>query len=127
MMINDDYQKAMLFKRPEYIPVDIGILPAAWAKYRDDLDAIARRHPIIFRDYKSRNYDEIWSPTYGEGRHVDEWGCVWSNIHQGMESIVTGHPVPSRGDVPPPQGAQRSHAGSQARIHVSAAGRPARI
>jgi len=33
------------------------------------------------------------------GNHVDVWGCVWSNIQEGMEAIVTRHPVPTRQDV----------------------------
>ena len=36
------------------------------------------------------------SPLTVAGEHVDVWGCVWSNIKTGRESIVTGHPVPTR-------------------------------
>jgi len=31
--------------------------------------------------------------SYRKGTFVDEWGCVWSNEHDGNEAIVTGHPV----------------------------------
>ena len=95
-----DKLKAMNFERPEYIPVKVGILPAAWMKYRDALDAIVRRHPAIFGDQKkARNYDDVWSETYMAGRHVDGWGCVWENIATGREAIVTGHPAPTRESV----------------------------
>lgn len=98
MAANDDYTKAMKFQHPQYIPVDVSVLPATWMKYRENLDALVRRHPLIFRNYNGRNYDEVGG-TYVEGNHVDEWGCVWSNLHTGMEAIVTHHPVPTRQDV----------------------------
>ena len=99
---HDDRMKAMLFERPQYIPVSVGILPAAWQKYRERLRAIADRHPMLFHKWNSpagNDYDTISNPSYTRGEHVDAWGCVWSNIQEGHESIVTGHPVPTRADV----------------------------
>jgi len=92
-----DRLKALTFEHPEYIPVGVSILPAAWMKHREALDEIVVRHPILFGDHKEgdRDYDAVGG-TYMEGEHVDVWGCVWSNIKTGRESIVTGHPVPTR-------------------------------
>ena len=97
MGMNEDRIKALRFDHPEYIPVGMGILPAAWMKYRGELDAIAARHPIIFGDHKKddRDYDAVGG-RYSAGEHTDAWGCVWRNILTGMDAIVTGHPVPSR-------------------------------
>jgi hypothetical protein len=65
-------------------------------KYREGLDAIAARHPLFFGGHAGeRDYDAVGG-TYVAGEHVDVWGCVWSNIATGHESIVTGHPVPTR-------------------------------
>ena len=90
----------MLFEHPEYIPVGIGLLPATWMKYREGLDELLRRHPIVFGEQTGeRDYDAMASGTYVSGEHVDEWGCVWSNICDGMEAMVTGHPAPTRADV----------------------------
>ena len=94
----DDQVKAMKFQHPEHIPIGIGVLPAAWMKHRDKLDAIARRHPLLFGEPRPRDYDAVGG-TYVAGEHVDNWGCVWSNMATGMESIVTKHPVPTRADV----------------------------
>jgi uroporphyrinogen decarboxylase len=95
-----DRLKAMTFDRPEFIPVSVGILPAAWMKHRDRLREIVRRHPAVFNGKAGpENYDDVWKITYRAGRHVDAWGCVWENIHEGREAIVTGHPVPRREDV----------------------------
>ncbi len=92
-----DKIKSLKFQRPEKIPISCGILPAAWIKYREELDAIVRSYPEVFGDpEEARDYDQVRG-TYVQGTHVDVWGCKWENIHHGMESIVTGHPVPNRG------------------------------
>lgn len=76
------------------------MLPATWIKYRETLDAIVRRHPILFGTPAGpRDYDALGMPTYAAGQHVDAWGCVWSNVYHGHEAIVTGHPLPRREDV----------------------------
>lgn len=97
--INDRF-KALQWDYPEYIPIYAGILPAAWIKHREALDEIVAAHPLLFGKPKGRRaYDSIAQATYVAGEHIDAWGCVWSNVHTGMESLVTGHPVPRREDV----------------------------
>ncbi|MHC4563692.1 MAG: uroporphyrinogen decarboxylase family protein [Planctomycetota bacterium] len=84
----------------EYIPVSVGILPSAWIKHRRDLYDIVCRHPTIFGEQDGEpDYDNMAWGTYAVGEHVDAWGCVWSNVHDGQEAIVTGHLVPRREDV----------------------------
>jgi uroporphyrinogen decarboxylase len=94
---NQDRIKSLRFERPEYIPVSASILPAAWMKHREAIDEIVAHHPVLFGEHKvgDRDYDAVGG-TYVEGEHVDVWGCVWSNMQTGMESIVTHHPVPTR-------------------------------
>lgn len=100
MTLKEDRIKSMEFRNPETIPVQLDVLPATWMKYRGELDAIAAEHPLLFRPelVGHRDYDQVGG-TYVAGEHVDEWGCVWSNLHTGMEAIVTGHPVPTRESV----------------------------
>lgn len=97
---HEDRIKAMEFNYPEYIPMAVGFLPATWKKYREDLDRLVARHPAIFPEQPQtrRDYDDI-TGTYLAGDHIDEWGCVWSNIAAGMEAMVTHHPVSRREDV----------------------------
>jgi len=98
--MDSDRRKAMRFEHPEYIPVTVSLLPATWAKYREALEDLVLRHPVIFPGYRRGDRDYDWTPeTYAAGRHVDAWGCVWENIAHGMESIVKVHPVPRREDV----------------------------
>ncbi len=101
MSLENDRIKSLKFAYPEKIPVSVGILPAAWMQYRESLDALVCSHPAIFGECKvgERDYDAVHTGTYVMGNHVDVWGCVWSNLTTGMESIVTHHPVPTRGDV----------------------------
>ena len=95
----DDRTKARTFDRPEFIPVSVSLLPATWMKYREELDALVARHPIIFGEQQGqRDYDAVGG-TYVAGSHTDEWGCVWENVATGMEAIVKHHPVPTRAHV----------------------------
>ena len=70
-------------------------------KYRDALARIAKKYPEYFGNLekKKQNYDDYGSERYAEGEKTDVWGCVWSNIKQGHDSIVTGHPLPTRESV----------------------------
>ena len=97
MSYEQDQIKSLRFESPEFIPASAGILPAAWMKYREKLEDIVDRYRGVVRVGKPAegDYDAVGG-TYREGKHTDEWGSVWSNICHGMESFVTGHPVPSR-------------------------------
>jgi len=97
MGMQEDRIKALRFEGPEFIPVSVGMLPAAWMKYREGLEAIVSRHPIVFGEHKQgdQDYDAVGG-RYVAGEQVDAWGCVWSNVRTGMDAIVTGHPVPTR-------------------------------
>jgi len=89
----------MRFEGPSRIPLSCGILPAAWMKYREELQDLVSAVPEIFGEQPTdRDYDEVGG-NYAQGDHVDAWGCQWKNIHHGMAAIVTGHPVPARADV----------------------------
>ena len=96
----NDFMKAMLYKSPSAIPVSVSILPAAWMKYGDALAEIVEHHPGIFSNFNRDNLDYASKPpSYHAGRFVDAWGCIWENIREGYESIVTGHPVSNREDI----------------------------
>lgn len=98
--MDPDRRKAMRYEYPEHIPVAVSLLPATWIKYRDALEELVARHPVIFGEWVPGARDYDWTPeTYAAGEHVDAWGCVWENIAHGLESIVKVHPVPRREDV----------------------------
>jgi len=101
-MDNSLLKKAMLYQYPERLPVTFSVLPAAWLKRGEDLVRLAREYPDIFPTEKIpdlNNIDAIIPDTYHLGTFTDEWGCIWSNVDEGMEAIVTGHPVKAREDI----------------------------
>jgi hypothetical protein len=100
MSYTDLLVKAMTWQYPETIPVGIGMLPALWKKHPQEMKDITARYPQFFGNISERyNYDTFTPASYHEGQFADEWGCVWSNIQEGQESIVTGHPVKTREDI----------------------------
>lgn len=93
-------KKAIHYEYPEEIPVSSSILPAAWRHYGTELVRLAREYPDFIPEIPDLDHlERIYPETYHQGEHVDEWGCVWSNVDDGMESIVTRHPVPRQTDI----------------------------
>ncbi len=87
--------KIIQFDRPGWVPAEVGIMPAAWMKYREDIEKIVLRHGRLFPGYRkgSKDFDEIPGPLYEEGLHTDCWGSVWRNIQRGLDSIVVREPL----------------------------------
>lgn len=97
-----DLIKAIRMESPSAIPTSVSILPAMWIDHGEETERLVREYPQFFPEGYSVDYSDpmsIASGTYKAGTHIDEWGCVWSNLHEGMESIVTGHPVTTPEDV----------------------------
>lgn len=95
MTYEENYYRTIDFRCPEYIIGTVGFLPATWSRYREELENLIIRHPIIFGEQNKnpdRNYDEFGG-TYAEGEHIDNWGCVWKNIFGGQDALVVGHPL----------------------------------
>ncbi len=94
-MTNDEnYLRAVEFRRPEWIPVNISIMPATWQKYREALEDVVLRHPVLFGPMEKgeRDFDHL-PHDYRQGEWTDDWGCVWRNLSDGMIGQVVGHPL----------------------------------
>ncbi|NOY83088.1 MAG: hypothetical protein GXP31_18975 [Kiritimatiellaeota bacterium] len=115
MKPEDNYWRAIEFRRPERIPARVSLMPATWKKHRDALEEIVLRHPALFPGFKpgSRDYDAIPRAQYRAGTWTDPWGCVWENLEEGLDGIVVSSPLTRREDVrtfqPPPPGAGLPH------------------
>jgi Uroporphyrinogen decarboxylase (URO-D). len=96
-----DFIKSIKLEYPETIPVSVSILPAAWMKYGAELQKLTDNYPQFFggRQVDLSHVTDELNPFYRLGGCVDEWGCVWSNVDEGMNAIVTGHPVADEDDV----------------------------
>ncbi len=97
-----DFKKAILMDAPAVVPTTVAILPAMWIHHGKETEYLVKQYPQFFgTDYKVDYSDpmSIATGTYKAGRHIDEWGCIWDNMDEGMEAIVTGHPVKTIEDV----------------------------
>lgn len=106
MTEDENYLRAVEFRRPEWIPCNVNIMPGTWQKYREAVEEIVLRHPALFGGYQKGDHDFDDLPqTYRRGRWTDEWGCEWLNVQDGMMGQVVGHPLADDGalaDYQPP-------------------------
>jgi len=95
MTHEENHLRTIEFRYPEWIICNVSLMPATWNKYREDLEDLVMRHPIIFGEQNknpNREYGNFGG-TYQEGTHTDNWGCVWKNISGGLDALVVEHPL----------------------------------
>ena len=93
----DNFIKCITYDSPEVIPVSVNILPSVYKKYAGDASRIFQKFEHFFDDDEINfDYENALPRTYKTGTYIDEWGCVWENIHEGQGSYVTGHPIKNR-------------------------------
>lgn len=90
-----NFLKTLYFDHPEWTACRVGLMPATWIKYREDLEALCLAHPKVFPDFRKGgvNFDDAGSHAYEFGRHQDAWGCVWENVARGLEGAPVTHPL----------------------------------
>lgn len=94
----ENFVKAITYGNPSELTVLAGFLPAAWLKYGDKLEYIREKYSDLVGN--TMKYDETNMPkTFYKGKIVDGWGCEWANAIDGMEAIVTGHPLKTEEDM----------------------------
>lgn len=93
--------QAIRMEHPDTIPVSVSILPAAWLAYGDELQRLIDQYPQFFGGYHPdlSKIKENLSTQYRKGSSVDEWGCVWESPVDGMQAIVTKHPLHTEEDI----------------------------
>lgn len=79
---------------PDWIPVSVGVLQAAWHKHRERLEDLFERHKLIFPQFKR---GAVCFDCFGVRRRgnvlVDEWGCVWHYEIDGLAGQVLRNPL----------------------------------
>ncbi len=77
-----------------WIPCRVAIQPATWHKYREKLECLVLRHPMIFPGFRqgSVNFDDFGHRRKGN-TYVDAWGCVWYFNFDGLQGQVIKHPL----------------------------------
>lgn len=95
----ENYLRNASFSHPEYMPVGIHISNATWDKLRQDLEEVVVRHPRIWPGFVpgQRDFDHFrFGPAHQAGEPFrDAWGCVWETPLNGIEGVVTQHPLAS--------------------------------
>ena len=92
--------KAITYQHPEQIPIGVGLLPAVFIRYGDEVKKVLAKYgDLLGNAWDGYDGYENLSESYRKGTYTDAWGCVWRNEHDGMCSIVTEHPLKTRQDV----------------------------
>ena len=82
---------------PEFMPCYFVISGASWEQWREEMEEVVLRHPLLFPGYRKgqRRFDclDYGESDLQEGGFEDAWGCVWSVPERGLTGIVTGHPL----------------------------------
>lgn len=95
----NNYIKAVLFEKPETIPVTFHINDACWHHYdQNDLFDLMEAHSFLFPGYKRP--EGVYVPEYDDvakkdAPYTDDFGCVWQTTDDGIVGTVTGHPLES--------------------------------
>jgi uroporphyrinogen decarboxylase len=86
--------RAVEFGCPDRIPIRHALLPGAVDNIgRENLARVFERFPSDFEGQSGWYEGTESSPEHQKGEWVDEWGCVWVNIHSGVHGQVKGHPL----------------------------------
>jgi len=83
-------QKTLEFDSPERIPRQIWILPWADDHYPDFTQRLRMTFPddVVQTPVYYRKPPVISGNKYKSGYYVDEWGCEFKNIHEGLMGVV---------------------------------------
>jgi len=95
--------RAILFEKPDYIPVRFSINRSYY--FTGDLNEIfdlQERHPLLFPDFvRPKDHaaflDDLRRGLGGVMRmgapFLDDFGCTWETVYEGMTGTVTKHPL----------------------------------
>ncbi len=91
----ENYLRDASFQYPEYIPCRIGIAWPIWNTYREKVERVVARHPLIFRGFKpgSIKYGEKPGILRSNETRYDAFGCLWAFPIRGLQGIVVKHPL----------------------------------
>ena len=94
MSEKENYLRTIEMREPDWIPCRIVFPAATWHKYREKLEELVLHHPLIFPDSKKGTIDCDDFGLQRKGKPVlDEWGCMWNFIVDGLDGQVVGHPL----------------------------------
>ena len=82
---------------PEWMPTGVSVSMASWDQWREEMEEVVLRHPILFPGYEKGQWDFgnlPFGPAHRKGEDFrDAWGCVWRSAVSGIEGVVVEHPL----------------------------------
>ena len=93
----DNFNRAVRFEHPEYIPMTFAINAACWHHYpKEALWDLMESHKLLFPDFRRPSSD--WMPNYAlcarkDAPYTDPMGCVWFTSDDGITGTVKIHPL----------------------------------
>lgn len=90
----ENYLRAAEFRGPWWIPCKVVFAQATWSKYRERLEDVVLGHPWLFPGFRrgSVKFDDFGVRRRGNVI-VDEWGCKWTFLADGLQGQVVEHPL----------------------------------
>ena len=96
--------RTLRLERPDRVPTALGILSSAYLRHGERLVDVLKRYPLDINPCEP-HVPEL-PPPCRKGTYVDEWGCVWRNLHDGIRGEVIEPAIRSWSDLasyrPPP-------------------------
>ena len=92
----ENWLRAITFGRPQWIPCSVGFAPLTWDTYREKLDDVLLRHPLMFPGHQRHpRFDGTFEDcSRGAGELFrDNWGCLWRSEIGGIEGQVVESPL----------------------------------
>lgn len=91
----ENYLRAADFAYPEYVPCIISVFWPVWNTYREKLEEVAERYPLLFSGFKrgAIRYEGEPGIIYTDETIVDPFGCVWRFNVKGYQGQVVKHPL----------------------------------
>jgi hypothetical protein len=100
--LKSNYLRAVLFEKPDSIPMAFHINDACWHHYpQQALFDLMEAHPLLFPGFLRPSGMHV--PEYGlcarkDQPYADDFGCLWRTTDDGITGTVVGHPLASWDD-----------------------------
>ncbi|MFW6189979.1 MAG: uroporphyrinogen decarboxylase family protein [Planctomycetota bacterium] len=90
-----NYLRCAYFAGPDWIPCNVGLMPATWREHREGLEEVVLDFPRLFPGYSrgDRDFDAPGDRRYRRGRFTDNWGCTWQNVAPGLAAAPVDWPI----------------------------------
>jgi uroporphyrinogen decarboxylase len=90
------FRDTLQFRGTGEVPVWGGFSLATWIRYREELNDVLDKHPDVPFGQLPRGIDPsiyVGPANRANEECLDNWGCVWHCVRDGMEGQIKYHPL----------------------------------